>query len=339
MDSVQNMIQNGAFGTSGPMNPNGYNPYQNNSNIIPFGYPVQPQPQQYIPNMYGMPQNNGYVFAPVQQQQPQYNYYNPYGAMNPPMQGPGMVGYGGAYSYNNYNGYSPYPYVTASAIENMRKQQVELIKTKYRIVNGYYGRTVDEDYLDKLCNPDNPVRRKTREQIQAEEENSFMRYVSAVANGSITLPKPQAYIFAESLIEASRRKHEMLDNHSLCQFLEDDLPRFQQQDWEERNLVPFGDRDLSKVYNSNDYNELLKLHNSSNSPYITDLLNTSRYDNNLDDIEVGMKMAFDKERRRRQLLEGKVPTFISSDEVQKRRHMYAQSLLDKIYNKGSDKRV
>jgi len=128
--------------------------------------------------------------------------------------------------------------------------------------------------------------------------------------------------------------HQALDNHSLCEFLEDDLWKLQREFWIRDNLKLNGNRDLSTTYNSSDYNELLKLHNSSTSSYVSDLLNNSRYDNNLDDIEIGMKMAFDRERRRKAILEGKVPDFISSDETQKRRHEWTQQLMNQIYRKG-----
>ena len=93
--NMQGMIYNGAFGYSGPMTPQTFNPYQNN--MIPFGNYNQPmiqsqQQYQYYNNPYGMqqPQNNGLVFQPIggyQQQSPysayvqqqQSNYYNPYG--------------------------------------------------------------------------------------------------------------------------------------------------------------------------------------------------------------------------------------------------------------------
>ena len=60
---------------------------------------------------------------------------------------------------------------------------------------------------------------------------------------------------------------------------------------------------------------------------------------NLDDIEIGMQMAFERERRRKAILEGKVPEFISSDETQRRRHEFTQQLLNKVYSKGGGNNV
>ena len=341
--NMQGMIYSGAFGTSGPMNPQGFNPYQNN--IIPFGYnKIQPQQYQYYNNPYGIqqPQNNGLVFQPVggyQQsqynsyvQQQQSNYYNPYG--NTFYQTPyGYNSYGNSYSYNNYGGYSPF--MSPVAIQQYQNQQVELFKIKYRLANHYVGNEIDEEYLDRLCNPNNPIRQKTEEQRSIDEDHRFMQYVSKVANGIIQVPKSYIQREADMLNLMSYNKHQALDHHSLCQFLEEDLWRLQREEWIRQNIKINANRDLSAVYNSNDFNELLKLHNSSSNSYVSDLLNNSRYDNNLDDIEVGMNLALDRERRRRAILEGKVPEFISSDEAQKRRHEWTQQLMNQIYRKGS----
>lgn len=344
--NMQGLIYNGAFGTSGPMNSQGFNPYQNN--IIPFGNYNQPiiQPQQqyqyYNNNLYGnQPNNNGLVFQPVggyQQPSPygvyvkqqQSNYYNPYGNT---FNQSGYSPYGNSYSYSNYGGYTPF--ISPMAIQQYQSQQTELFKIKYRLANHYVGNDIDEEYLDRLCNLNNPIHHKTEEQRSIDEDHRFMQYVSAVADGRVQVPRPQAYREADILNQMSYNKHQVLDHHSLCQFLEEDLWRLQREEWIRQNIKINGNRDLSAVYNSSDFNELLKLHNSSTNPYISDLLNNSRYDNNLDDIEVGMNMAFERERRRKAILEGKVPEFISSDETQKRRHEWTQQLMNQIYRKGS----
>ena len=328
-ENMQSMIQNGAFGTSGPMNSFGFNPYQNN--IVPFGNYIQQPVQQ--------PQNNGFVFQPIggyQQspyqayvQQQQSNYYSPYGnTFN--QNNFGYNSYGNSYSV--YGGYRPF--VSPLMMQQYQNQQMELFKTKYRVANQYLSNEVDEDYLDRLCNPNHPSRIKSDEELENEREFRFIQYVSDVSNGKIQVPKAMVDREADMLNQMSYNMHKEFDRHSLCQFLEEDLWRLQREFWIKENLKLNGGRDLSAVYNSNDYNELLKLHNSSSS-YVSDLLNNSRYDNNLDDVEVGMKMAFERERRRKAILEGKVPEFISSDETQKRRHEWTQQLMNQIYRKGS----
>lgn len=326
--SMQGMIYGGAFGSNGPMNPQGFNPYQNN--IIPIGNYNQQQPQYYNP--YGIQQQNGLVFQPVGGYQQQNNYYNPYGnTFN--QNNMGYSSYGDSYSYSNYNGYTPY--ASPVAIQNYQNQQMELFKLKYRLANHYVGNDVDEDYLDKICNPNNPANKKTEEEITKESEYNYIQYLSNIANGKITVPKSQMQRNTEMLNLMSYNKHKEFDNHSLCQFLEDDLWKLEREEWIRQNIKVNANRDLSAVYNSYDYNRLLKLHNSSNNPYINNLLDNSRYDNNLDDVEIGMNIAMDKERRRKAILEGKVPDFISSDETQKRRHEWTQQLMNQIYRKGS----
>ena len=72
--------------------------------------------------------------------------------------------------------------------------------------------------------------------------------------------------------------HKALDDHSLCTFLEEDLWKLQREQWIADNISPNSrGRNLSATYNSNDFNELLRLHRSSN-PYVDELLNNSRYD-------------------------------------------------------------
>jgi hypothetical protein len=346
---MQGMIQSGAFGGYGPMTQSTpFNPYQNN--IIQFGgYGVYNQPniqQQQYYNPYQVqqqPQNNGFIFQPPQvayQQPQQQNYYDPYGNTFSQQSPYGYAG--GCYSPygNTYNGYANYrPFYSPVAQAQYQSQQVELFKMKYRIANYYVGNEIDEDYLDRLCNPNNPANQKSEEQIKFEEETKFMNYLSDVANGRIPQAESQAQRDARILNLMSKNKHEALDNHSLCQFLEEDLWRLQQEEWIRKNVKVNASRDLSNVYSSTAYNELLKLHNSSSSAYVNDILNDSRYDNNADDIEIGMNLAFEKERRRKAILEGKVPTYISSDETQRARHEWTKALMDQICRKGSGSSV
>ena len=58
---------------------------------------------------------------------------------------------------------------------------------------------------------------------------------------------------------------------------------------------------------------------------------------NLDDMEIGLPEILDMQKRRKQVLEGRVPTYISSEETQKRRHEFTNQILNQIYNKGGTK--
>lgn len=348
-DTIQNMIQTGQFGAYSPMQQPNYNPYMNQqyNNMVPInGYQ-----QQY---------NNGYVFQPINNQQtysyyqqPKYDYYNPYG--QPIQQQYGMYNnqynnyqpygnyqynnsynqynnygynqpYGYGYGYNQYNNHQPF--VTTSQ-RKMIDEQVELAKIKCRIVDGYFGRKTDEEALDRMFNPFNQANIPTPEEIANKQETQRMAYLASQPYETPDKPNADA-MYLRAFISNINRE---LGRHSLCEFLENDLWRLQREQWIEEHVIKNATRDLSKLYSSQDYNELLNMHKSSN-PYAESLLNTSRYDNNVDDYETGMNLAFDKERRKRLMLEGKVPTFISSEETQRRRHEFTDQILKQIYNKG-----
>ena len=66
-------------------------------------------------------------------------------------------------------------------------------------------------------------------------------------------------------------------------------------------------------------------------------MDQSIYDNNIDDTEVGLSELFDRERRRRNVLEGKLPTYVSSPEIQKARADYTKQLMDMIYRKEASR--
>ena len=338
LSPMQQMIYNGQFGAYSPMQNYGYGRYINQqpmyTNMIPIG------------NSYQQPVNNGYVFQPIggyqqqpqyqyyQSQQPNYDYYNPYGdtfQQQPPYQYYSNYGYqqNPYMGYNNYNGYRPF--ISPLERQRMMSEEMELTKIKLRMVNGYFHEDVSEEELDRMVNPQNKANIPTEEEIRNNEEYRFIQYVSYLS----TLPQDYSYAaqLGRTIRTMSANMHKELDNHSLCQFLMDDLWKFEREEWIKNNVDRGQGRNLSAVYNSNDYNELLKMHRSSN-PYINELLNTSQYDNNIGDLELGMDIALDKARRRQQILEGKVPSFISSDEVQKRRAEWTNHIINQIYNKG-----
>ena len=45
------------------------------------------------------------------------------------------------------------------------------------------------------------------------------------------------------------------------------------------------------------------------------------------------------QRRRRQILEGKVPQFVSTDEAQRRRNEFTNQIMQQIYSKGGGHNV
>lgn len=366
LSSMYNMINTGQFGYTSPQ-PNGiyYNmgqqimqPQINTQGYYGAAYqqqyqqPTAPMPQQYG---YGAMPNNGFVFQPVnygygggynpqpQPQQTQTNYFDPYGAYGnqnnnqyynnyrDPMYAnaygyPPQQGYTNGY-YGGYNGYG-YGY---NPMQQKRQidSYVKMMTLKHSIVDKFHGDQTDPHAIAKKYNP--ALNKPTIEQIQQTEETRFMNYVSQV----FKQPRMYDQVLQERdrILAMSAANHREFDNHSLFEFLNDDMWKIERDIWIRENVVFNRSRNLSTMYDSNDYNELLNLHRSSN-PYIGSLLNTSRYDNNLDDIEMGMRLALDKARRRMNVLEGKVPDYISSPEVQEARNKFLNVVLEKMYKKN-----
>lgn len=331
-NSIPDMIQGGQFGMQSPMQQQAvYNPYGNYqqqpyspyNNMVPINTTYQPQ-QQFV----YQPVNNGYTYY----QEPRYNYYDPYGSWNQQSQYNNYQNpYGNQYGYqNNYRGYQPF--VTLSQRQQMLDEAIECMKDKYRMVAGYFGREIDEEALDIALNPNNEAN------IPSEEEIEIMREHKASSYISYLMMHPSQYetkydrqarycrMYSESL-------HKELDSHSLAQFLSEDLWKLQREDWLRENIDKYGDRNLSNMYDSKAYNELLNMHKDSNS-YMSRILNNSTFDNNIDDMEVGLHVLYDKERRKHQILAGKVPTFISDEETQRRRNAWTNKILEQMADIG-----
>ena len=345
MNEMPNLIQNGYFGNNQPMG--GYNPYQQPmmSNFMP---PPQPMQSNIIPigsynynstafNPYGNNQQQQYTFQPVNggydpmaqyRAQQQGSYYSPYPQyqqqyINPYQQ----------YSYQNYNGYSPF--MSMQAMQQAVNNQITVSKIKCRVQLAALGKEINEDKIDEWCNPNNKVYQVSDEQRQNDAVWKEMVRLHQFCNSPVQYDSPikQMANFMQLQI---KNYHEAFDSHSMCEFFEEDYPRLQREFWIAENIKRNGNRDLSTTYNSREYNELLNMHRSSN-PYINELMDNSRYDNNIDDSEIGLAEVFDREMRRRNVLEGKLPTFVSSPEVQEQRRLFTEKLMDQIYRKNASK--
>lgn len=328
--SIPQMIQNGQFGVSSPIQQTAYNPYNNmmplnasyqqqpTNNFVfqPINYGCQPSQQNYY-NPYGNPQQNYY--DPYGQQQ---NYYNPYGQQ----------------SY-----YSPYgqsqaiynPIIMMQQIKQANNQHLAVLKAKYRVAAAYNGKNVTEEELDRMLNPQN------KSNIPSEAESAAIRDHQAMVALYNSFEHAAYYESAfdrqtRIMQEYSANYHKEFDNHSLAQFLDEDLWKLQREDWIRKNINRSASRNLKNTYNSNDYNELLELHRSSN-PYIRDLLNNSRYDNNIDDLELGMDFVRAKQQRALSVRNMEIPSIsmVSSKETQERRAAFSNSIMNIIKsNKG-----
>lgn len=291
---------------------------------------------------YNQPQNsNGYTFAPVPGgygSNNNYNYYDPYGStFNNQYNNYGYNGY-----YNNYQQYGNYGcydsryagYDPRTAYNKSRREQIELMKIKYSIAGAYYGKEYTDEELEELVVPKRPTEMISQEEVDKRREYNQMCYYMKLVNSPPL--ETNAMRTARCLHDMSYNFHKEFDNHSLCQFLEEDLWKLQRENWLRKYIKKDGTRDLSRTYSSSCYNELLNMHRPSGDSYVDELLDTSRFDNNLDDMEIGLPKIFEAERRKR-MFEGKLPTFISSEETQKRRHEWTNMILDQIYSKGGNK--
>lgn len=307
MYPLQNMIQNGQFGYTSPQP---YNPYMNN--------------QQYLYNntsVFNQQQPNNFVYAPINngynyyQQNQRYNYYDPYGIN-------GFNNNAGVYQQFN----SPASY---QAIIN---EQIALDKIKQRLVANYFHKTFDEEKYDenirKQLNP--PTESYTIEELRNHAELATVFRIGNYYSNNMGIINPidmSAYYRARYI----QSVHDNFDNHSLAQFLCCDIPRIKKHDWIKENVNISG-RNLSTSYNSKAYNELLDLHRSSN-PYVTELLSNSRYDNNIDDYEMGMRIVNDKVQRVKQIMESEVPSGVTSDDVRYKRMLWTNSIMQQIADK------
>ena len=366
---MHEMIRNGYFGYNEPMVQSQYpymqsniiqvggygdmmQPYPNQPYMMNQGYPQQ-QPQQGYYNPYGgnnmggyQQQNNGFVFSPVQQynQAPRtYTYQNPYmdtdfsKMMNQPVEPyyNSQYGYGSYYNgfnLNNGYGYSGYPnyrpFYNPEYYMNQQRQNAEYLKELHRKVAHALGKDVTEEFLSKAYDPKPPT-------PLSAEEREVMAHTMKVEHMASTfdgMHPTSGQLIARDIRRMSSAMHEKYDTHSLCTFLSKDLPEILLNEWEETHIIKNADRDLSKMYNSKEYNELLALHASSN-PYINQILDNSRYDNNIDDLELGLDSVYDKARRRKALLEGKLPKFLASPEIQKKRQEWTDAIMQQVYAK------
>lgn len=348
MNAIPNMIQQGSFGTTQPISTGGYNPYAMQSNIVSPPTNAYQQSMSYgnmipvgtynynatafSPNAQS---NNGYVFQPIMgnmaynsygYNQPKQDYYNPFPEYNKP-QASGLF----TQIYGQQQPYNYSPFMSMQRRQAIVEQQMQLIQLKHKIVATITGTSYDPAAVDKMYNPYNDANVKTPEQIDSDRAWAEIQKFTYFSQHPSQADYPERNM-ANYIQAKVRNFHEALDNHSLCEFVEADLPKLSREIWIAENIKKNSTRDLSRVYNSREYNELLSMHASSN-PYLKEILDTSRFDNNIDDMELGLAKIFDQERRRISILEKPLPTYISSPEVQKQRHAFTEALLQQAFNK------
>ena len=321
MNDLQGMIQNGALGYTQPFNPYAMPQQSISNNMVPvgsYGYNVYPQQNQYI----FQPVGGGY--NPQAYYQPQQNYYNPF----PQFQQQQYWGnpYNNYYNYGNYRNFSPF--MSMQYQQDMMNAEIQKRKIRYRIMAKVNGIEYTEEELDIKFNPNNPANiKKVEERRDVDREwNEIIRVMNAFPTAPDHSPHVQAKI--NFLNNYYHNCNAEFGNHSMFEFFNMDLPKLQREEWICENIRPKQNRNLGATYNST------ALHKSSN-PYINEILNQSKYDNNVDDQELGLAEIFDSLRQRRNLLSNRqpLPSFVSSPEVQEARAKYTQELMDALFKK------
>lgn len=308
----------------------------------------------------------GYNFNPVVQQPPNaypqlacggHNPFSPYSKFRQQMQQPvetnplktfiqinnreSNMPYGGMYinPYQNpYMGVNPYAQMQAR--QNAMDEQVKVQKMKAQMICKVKGIEYDDEYYDKMFNPNNPANRPSEKEIQQQKEWDWMVRASAQFHSGIFVDCPE-YARARNIQQYMRNYHTMFDNHSMFEFLNNDLWKLELEDWMKENLDLGGDRDLSGMYNSEEYNRLIEMHCQQN-PEIKQLFDILRYDErtkhmSAGDIASGLGGLYDRTQRIKNILNGKLPQFISDDEAQKRRRLFTETVLQQAASRNKSK--
>lgn len=232
---------------------------------------------KYVPNNMGINMDSPTVQNIMQQNmQPQMQYYsapnigniggqgynsgvNPYlDYMNSPNYNQYM---NGGY-YSGYYGYNPQEIMRQ--MEEQRRAQEEAIKNqinieimKAKIFNTFYGLETDEEYLEKLYDPNSYV--EINKDLEEYEE---MRRISEISNS----PTSQSdYINRMAIENINRISYNIRTAHPVDQSFEDYLNTA--GDLYRQALINDSIRDMKKnignTYDRNAYNQLATMHNQS----------------------------------------------------------------------------
>lgn len=282
------------------------------SQFFPETDTEQPYQQQVMPQQPVTKTILDYAVRRRQQQRYQYEY--PY--------------YNNPYNYNRY-GNNP------MAVQQRQNEIIDLRKLRIRLAEGYLGNDIQDERLDQLTNPRNPAN------AMSEEDQGFLNMYRMVQQFNQLGMRPvqplsQAEINAIQLNRARASFDENYGNDDMFTF-------FNQHSWRifteihEHEDYRDNSRNLSNTYNSAEFNELLNMHNSSN-PYINQLMDDSRYDNNKDDFEVGINLAFERAKRNQQIRNSQTgigsSRYLTTPEMQQKRAAWTQQILENIARKG-----
>ena len=348
-----NVINNGMFGTSTPLQqPNYsnqipfYNPFMVNIGGQGYSYNYKPREDYYNPFPQYYPQQNNMNYndyvAYVRQYIPTYDPNKTYEGHNY-YSGNNFYGYGyrhNPYDSNYYYGYNGYsPLLSMSKREQIMKDKMELNKFKLKMNYTILGIKFSDDSIDQMFDPNLRNINKSEEEQQKDREWNKTVTILNFINNPVPVYSEELQI-AQAMNHYLKVYHETLDNHSLCEFLEEDYPRMMREFWIRENINPNGTRNLNGTYKSKDYNDLLELHSKAN-PYLMKLLKqepSTLTKEESDTVEMGIEelMKFAKARRdwAAEKLRNRKPMYLSSPEVQEQRRRFNEELQNQLYERN-----
>lgn len=183
--------------------------------------------------------------------------YNTGGYMNPPNYNNLMNG--GYYSgyYNYYN-----PQAIRQQIEEQRKAEeqalrnsIEFKKAQARAYNNYHGIETDEEYLEKLYNPN------TYAELQKDEQDFYnMARLSQISNDPANQPNTIAQANAYYRISSEIRSKHPVDQ-SFTDFMNTASDLYYEAVMNEK--IRESRRNIVNMYDSNAYSQLTNMHRQS----------------------------------------------------------------------------
>lgn len=228
-----------------------------------MGYPIPPNP---IANVGGYGYN-----------QPNYGGYNPY--MNQQYQSQPMIG---GYYTNNY--YNTNPYLVQRQMELQRIQEEEAIKQQASImkfisknVSAYLGYEVNDEYLSQY----DPYIKDPKE-IQCEQHWERMQRLERLSQQQQNVTTQATRMNQNNNARMAMMKEKYPDDMSLFDFLEVAGELYCEA------VAAKGLRQetqVNRLYNQNDFRQLLNLHNTGGS-YYNSIMNFNPDDASIDDEEI-----------------------------------------------------
>lgn len=209
---------------------------------------------------------------------------NPIGNVNG-MVNVGMSGYNGGYYNGNYNGYvNPFYLRQQQEMQllqqrEIERQQSDMLKSISRKVNNALGIEQNEEHYNQY----NPVY-ETQQQM-SQEEQTYYRLMNIERTGFAGNPLLIRYINNNNAYFDSV-KQRIPDDISMYDFCEMSSEIGQEIiDEKLRNQQ----RNLGKLYNSNGYNELIKMHKNTSNFFNTMISNKNQsLAGTLDDMSIGL---------------------------------------------------